>query len=83
MEEACPVTSNSSYAIMLHVVPMFFYNWLRKPGGERRGSAHGASLEDAMKAAALQLKELEEREMEEGISSERSLTAWCGTKLAN
>jgi hypothetical protein len=62
VEEACPVTSNSSYAIMLHVVPMFFYNWLRKPGGERRGSAHGASLEDAMKAAALQLKELEERE---------------------
>jgi hypothetical protein len=48
---------------MLHVVPMFFYNWL-KPDGERRtGSAHGdASLEDVMKAAVEQLKFLEERE---------------------
>ena len=44
---------------MLHVVPMFFYNWLRKPNDDRDGSA-STSLENILASAAQQLRDLDE-----------------------
>ena len=54
---------------MLHVVPMFFYNWLRKPSEQQDVSA---SLEEIMKAAAQQLRESDanDKHGEETVLSE-------------
>lgn len=55
---------------MLHVVPMFFYNWLHKPGRSNRNNDHNkknddvSSMEDLMESAAQQLRDLDARQQQ-------------------